>query len=156
MLYFSANNSACYKLCYNNWARWEGNLGRILILPNDFCTVEPLNNGYLRDKGKWPLQRGGRYREVPCRGVTRHLLFSRGWNIFIFKNLEKKCKVLFKCMTKSWLNTFCIKNHTSTKIFYKAILFVVALRVICSSDLTREPRQKNVINTTDHDKSQWV
>ena len=53
--YFSADNSACYKFCYNNWARWEGSLGRILILSNDFYTVEALNNDYFRDNEKWPL-----------------------------------------------------------------------------------------------------
>ena len=27
LLYFSADNFACYKTGYNNWARWEYNLG---------------------------------------------------------------------------------------------------------------------------------
>ena len=29
-------------------------------------TVEPLHNGHLGDRRKWPLWRGGRYGEVGC------------------------------------------------------------------------------------------
>ena len=33
---------------------------------NNNDTFEPLQNGYLGDRGKWPLWRGGRYGEVGC------------------------------------------------------------------------------------------
>ena len=33
---------------------------------NNNDTFEPLHNGYLGDRGKWPLWRGGCYGEVGC------------------------------------------------------------------------------------------
>ena len=34
------------------------------LKPRDPNTVEPLHNGHLGDRRKWPLWRGGRYGEV--------------------------------------------------------------------------------------------
>ena len=50
---------------------------------DDDDTVEPLHNGHLGDRGKWPLSK--RWSSWGGRGIIKHRAVFLGYSIFIFK-----------------------------------------------------------------------